>query len=93
MADDPQETGGSLMNTIRYYKSLLRFPQRNYAELEENEHKDLFFSNSKQRKDESLRLLKDWAQERMDVFERSREIVEELASQSDYRIRVSVDFF
>ncbi|CAD8161570.1 unnamed protein product [Paramecium octaurelia] len=89
------EDSNSILTTIKYYKSILKFPSfpKQYSELDETqEQSDLFFCNSKQRKEESLKLLKEWAQDRMELFERNREIVEELANSCDYKIRLSVDF-
>ncbi|CAK78368.1 unnamed protein product (macronuclear) [Paramecium tetraurelia] len=89
------EDSNSILTTIKYYKSILKFPSfpKQYSELDETqEQNDLFFCNSKQRKEESLKLLKEWAQDRMELFERNREIVEELANSCDYKIRLSVDF-
>ncbi|CAD8113746.1 unnamed protein product [Paramecium primaurelia] len=89
------EESNSILTTIKYYKSILKFPSfpKQYSELDETqEQNELFFCNSKQRKEESLRLLKEWAQNRMELFEKNREIVEELANSCDYRIRLSVDF-
>ncbi|CAK84215.1 unnamed protein product (macronuclear) [Paramecium tetraurelia] len=89
------EDSNSILTTIKYYKSILKFPSfpKQYSELDETqEQNELFFCNSKQRKEESLKLLKEWAQNRMDLFEKNREIVEELAVSCDYRIRLSVDF-
>ncbi|CAD8169702.1 unnamed protein product [Paramecium octaurelia] len=89
------EDSNSILTTIKYYKSILKFPSfpKQYSELDETqEQNELFFCNSKQRKEESLKLLKEWAQNRMDIFEKNREIVEELANSCDYRIRLSVDF-
>ncbi|CAD8125887.1 unnamed protein product [Paramecium sonneborni] len=89
------EEQNSILTTIKYYKSILKFPSfpKQYSELDETqEQNELFFCNSKQRKEESLKLLKEWAQNRMELFEKNREVVEELANSCDYRIRLSVDF-
>ncbi|CAD8127693.1 unnamed protein product [Paramecium sonneborni] len=89
------EESNSILTTIKYYKSILKFPSfsKQYSELDESqEQNELFFCNSKQRKEESLRLLRDWAQNRMELFEKNREIIEELESSCDQRIRLSVDF-
>lgn len=89
------EESNSILTTLKYYKNILKFPSfpKNYSELDEStEQSELFFCNSKQRKEESLRLLKEWASNRMEIFEKNREIVEELANSCDYRIRLSVDF-
>ncbi|CAD8119775.1 unnamed protein product [Paramecium sonneborni] len=86
------EESNSILSTIQYYKSKIKFPtfSKQYNEMNETqEQKELFFCNSKQRKEESYRQLKEWAQNRREVLDKNKALIEELVNICDYRIRLS----
>ncbi|CAD8211853.1 unnamed protein product [Paramecium octaurelia] len=89
------EEPNSIFSTIKYYKNKLKFPTfpKYFSEVDEGkEQKELLFSNSKQRKDESYRYLKEWADNRREILDKNKAQIEWLANICDSKARLSGEY-
>ncbi|KAM3140811.1 hypothetical protein pb186bvf_007038 [Paramecium bursaria] len=74
------------MNFLQGY-----FGYQKFEDQQDQQEHELFYSNSKQRKEEALKLLREWARETTAVIENTRELLENFANKVDYQSRLSVD--
>ncbi|CAD8204281.1 unnamed protein product [Paramecium pentaurelia] len=89
------EESNSIFSTIKYYKNKLKFPTfpKQSNEIQESkEQRDLLFCNSKQRKEESYRYLKEWADNRGEICEKNKAQIEQLSNFCEYQIKQSSEY-